>query len=79
MDPRRCSLCRATSKHLKTGPNPIYFPAWMQVVITQIPCCYLDRQDPVPCLSPTARRQRGRRGVWVATQEQYLLRSLSWT
>lgn len=60
MDPRRCSLCRATSKHLKTGPNPIYFPAWMQAVISQIPCCYLDRQDPVPWLSPTARQQRGR-------------------
>ena len=34
MDPWGRRLCRATSKHLKTGPDPIYFAAWMRAVIT---------------------------------------------
>lgn len=60
MDPYGHRLCRATSKHLKTGTDSTYFPAWMQAVITQIPLSYLDWQDPALQLCPKVHQWRER-------------------
>lgn len=55
MDPHGYRLCCFIFKHLQTGSNPIYFPAWTRAVTTSIPLSYWGWQDPVLQPSPSER------------------------